>query len=120
MNEHKQHNQRLHIIIFYFHNLKVNYIILIRICQDCCVHISKNTISAGLYYFSYFQKRLTYLQNGWFLVRPNFFFNNQTYFSHINKSTDLNYATNVLVSRNGYVILIRIYSFIIFENVTQH
>ena len=30
--------------------------------------------------------------------------------------------TNVLVfrSRNGYVVLIRIYSFIIFENVTQH
>ena len=38
-----------------------------------------------------------------------------------NKSTDVNNATNVLVfrSHNGYVVLIRIYTFIIFESVTQ-
>ena len=76
-----------------------------------------------LYYFGYFQKRLTYLQNQSVFSQP--LFNNQKkkiLHSNKNKLTNLNNATNVLVckSHNGYVVLICIYSFIIFLNVTQH
>ena len=50
----------------------------------------------------------------------NLIFNNQTYFL-IKQVDDLNNTPNVLVfrSHNGYVVLIGIYSFIIFENVTS-
>ena len=67
----------------------------------------------GLYHFGYFQKRLTYLQNRsvFSLIQIIML----TYFSY--KTSRM---TWIFRSRNGYVVLIRIFSFIIFENLTQH